>query len=99
MSPRRLQKVQEAAQSSGSVQRSPRGAAGSAPRALFETMLRDPALRDPRGYVLPADQARRTAAHLPHARVVVVPDAGHMPFWEAPQRFFPPVLAFLDDAA
>jgi proline iminopeptidase len=49
--------------------------------------------------VLPADQARRTAAHLPHARVVVVPDAGHMPFWEAPQRFFPPVLAFLDDAA
>jgi proline iminopeptidase len=46
--------------------------------------------------VLPADQARRTAAHLPHARLVVLPDAGHMPFWEAPHRFFPTVLAFLD---
>jgi proline iminopeptidase len=48
--------------------------------------------------VLPADQARRTAAHLPHARLVVLPDAGHMPFWEAPHRFFPTVGAFLDDA-
>lgn len=59
MYPRRVQKVQAAAQASGSAsaQRSPRGAAGSAPRALFDTVLRDPALRDPRGYVLAADQA------------------------------------------
>ena len=56
MYPRRLQKVQEAAQAAATAQRSPRGAAGSAPRALFDSVLRDPALRDPRGYVLPADQ-------------------------------------------
>ncbi|MGZ8470167.1 MAG: alpha/beta fold hydrolase [Gemmatirosa sp.] len=49
--------------------------------------------------VLPAAQARRTAAHLPHARLAVLADAGHMPFWEAPDRFFPLVAAFLHDAA
>jgi proline iminopeptidase len=48
--------------------------------------------------VLPAAQARRTVAHLPHARLAVLADAGHMPFWEAPDRFFPLVSAFLDDA-
>jgi hypothetical protein len=32
------------------------GARGTAPADLFETILRDPALRDPRGYILPADQ-------------------------------------------
>ena len=57
MYPRRLQRVQEAARGIGSAGRSPRGAAGSAPRALFQSVLRDPALRDPRGYILPADQA------------------------------------------
>lgn len=46
--------------------------------------------------VLPAAQARTTAAHLPHARLTVLADAGHMPFWEAPDRFFPLVQAFLD---
>ena len=49
--------------------------------------------------VLPADQARRTVELLPHARLVVLADAGHMPFWEAPDRFFPLVTHFLDDAA
>ena len=49
--------------------------------------------------VLPAHQARRTAELLPHSRLVVLPDAGHMPFWEAPDRFFPLVTHFLDDAA
>jgi hypothetical protein len=54
MSPRRLQKLQEAA-GTATTARGPRG--GGAPRALFDTVLRDPAARDPRGYVLPADQA------------------------------------------
>lgn len=49
--------------------------------------------------VLPAAQARRTVAHLPGSRLAVLADAGHMPFWEAPDRFFPLVAAFLDDAA
>lgn len=49
--------------------------------------------------VLPAAQARRTVAHLPGARLAVLADAGHMPFWEAPDRFFPLVASFLDDAA
>ena len=52
MYPRRLQKVQEAAGASAT-----RGPRGVAPRALFDGVLRDPALRDPRGYILPADQA------------------------------------------
>ncbi len=61
MYPRRLQKVQ-AAQGAGTrgstgATPGPRGAAGNAPRALFDSVLRDPALRDPRAYVLPADQA------------------------------------------
>ncbi len=48
--------------------------------------------------VLPAAQARRTVAHLARARLAVLADAGHMPFWEAPDRFFPLVTAFLDAA-
>jgi hypothetical protein len=53
--PRRVQKVQQAA--GGAVTGPAARRAGGAPRALFDTVLRDPALRDPRGYVLPADQA------------------------------------------
>ncbi|GLC26759.1 alpha/beta fold hydrolase [Roseisolibacter agri] len=49
--------------------------------------------------VLPAAQARRTVAQLPGSRLIVLADAGHMPFWEAPDRFFPLVASFLDDAA
>ncbi len=55
MYPRRVQKVQ-AAQGAGAVARGPRGIGGTS-RELFDSILRDPALRDPRGYVLPADQA------------------------------------------
>lgn len=47
--------------------------------------------------VLSAAQARRTAAHLPDARLHLLADAGHMPFWEAPDRFFPLVETFLSD--
>jgi proline iminopeptidase len=32
---------------------------------------------------------------LPRATVVLLPDAGHMPFWEAPRRFFSLVSDFL----
>ena len=32
---------------------------------------------------------------LPNARHVVVPSSGHMPFWEAPERFFSLVESFL----
>ncbi|MDF1505227.1 alpha/beta hydrolase [Roseisolibacter sp. H3M3-2] len=45
--------------------------------------------------LLPASQSGRTVAHLPGARLAVLADAGHMPFWEAPDRFFPLVDAFL----
>ncbi len=55
MYPRRLEKVQQALASSSSDM--PRQVAGEAPRALFDKVLRDPALRDPRGYVMSADQA------------------------------------------
>ena len=37
-------------------QRGGRGGRGSVPVALYTNMLRDPRLRDPRGFVLPADQ-------------------------------------------
>jgi proline iminopeptidase len=47
--------------------------------------------------VLPVEVARRTAALLPQARLTLIPDAGHMPFWEAPQTFFPAVDAFLNE--
>jgi pimeloyl-ACP methyl ester carboxylesterase len=32
---------------------------------------------------------------LPTARATVVPSSGHMPFWEAPQRFFALIESFL----
>jgi proline iminopeptidase len=33
---------------------------------------------------------------LSDARSIVIPSSGHMPFWEAPQRFFSSIDAFLD---
>ncbi len=56
MYPRRLQKVQDAQAARPSTGR-PQLAPGEAPRELFDSVLRDPALRDPRGYILRADQA------------------------------------------
>ena len=53
MYPRRLQKLQQALPA-GAPTRGPRA---EAPRELFDKVLRDPTLRDPRGYILPADQA------------------------------------------
>ena len=44
---------------------------------------------------LPLAEAEATAAFLPHARLVPIPEAGHNPFWEAPDAFFPVVDGFL----
>lgn len=38
---------------------------------------------------------RMQAQHLPHADVVVIPEAGHCPNWEQPQAFNQAVLQFL----
>ena len=37
---------------------------------------------------LPSSVALELTGLLPRARAVMIPDAGHMPFWEAPHRFF-----------
>ena len=45
--------------------------------------------------LLPSGAARELAATLPQARLVELRDSGHMPFWEAPERFFKLVESFL----
>ncbi len=47
------------------------------------------------GDALPPSVASEYAQLLPRARLSLIPDAGHMPFWEAPRRFFSEVDAFL----
>ncbi|MBY0490415.1 MAG: alpha/beta hydrolase [Gemmatimonadaceae bacterium] len=53
--------------------------------------------------VLPLSEAARTAAHLAAggatARVMPIADAGHNPFWEAPDAFFAAVQAFLTEGS
>jgi proline iminopeptidase len=44
---------------------------------------------------LPAAIALELSTLLPRARHVLLPAAGHMPFWEAPERFFSLVGSFL----
>ena len=44
---------------------------------------------------LPSAVALELSELLPRARRVLLPDAGHMPFWEAPERFFTLASAFL----
>ena len=44
---------------------------------------------------LPVETSQELISLLPHAQHVVIPDAGHMPFWEAPDVFFPLVERFL----
>ena len=44
---------------------------------------------------LPASVALELSELLPRARHTLLPDAGHMPFWEAPERFFQVVDDFL----
>jgi proline iminopeptidase len=45
--------------------------------------------------VLAAENSRQTVSLLSDARLELLADAGHMPFWEAPDRFFSLVEAFL----
>jgi proline iminopeptidase len=45
--------------------------------------------------VLSAEQSRKTVSLLTDARLEVLAGAGHMPFWESPDRFFPLVDDFL----
>ena len=44
---------------------------------------------------LPLANIGESSYILPHAHVVVVPSSGHMPFWEAPERFFTLIESFL----
>jgi proline iminopeptidase len=44
---------------------------------------------------LPSAVALELSALLPRARHILLPNAGHMPFWEAPDPFFHAVDAFL----
>ena len=45
--------------------------------------------------MLPLWAAETSAAHLPNARLAVLPDPAHMPFREAPEPFFAIVDTFL----
>ncbi len=45
--------------------------------------------------LIPVAQAERTAATITDARLHLIPDAGHMPFWEQPEQFFAAVEEFL----
>jgi len=45
--------------------------------------------------LIPVTQAQRTATIIPGARLCVIPEAGHMPFWEQPEAFFAAVEEFL----
>jgi proline iminopeptidase len=45
--------------------------------------------------LLPVSVARELVALVPKSKLGLIPDAGHMPFWESPHRFFEIVEAFL----
>ncbi len=46
--------------------------------------------------LLPSSVARELVALMPNARLALIPHAGHMPFWEAPETFFGLLETFLD---
>jgi pimeloyl-ACP methyl ester carboxylesterase len=46
--------------------------------------------------LVPASLAPAVTAAIPHARLLVVPGAGHVPMYEAPDAFARETLAFLD---
>jgi proline iminopeptidase len=48
---------------------------------------------------LPLSEAERTSRFLTQARLEPIADAGHNPFWEAPDAFFAAVQAFLTEGA
>jgi proline iminopeptidase len=45
--------------------------------------------------LLPVGVAREIVATLGNARLEIIPDAGHMPFWESPELFFTLIESFL----
>ena len=45
--------------------------------------------------LLPVSVAREIVATLKYARLEIIPDAGHMPFWESPELFFTLTESFL----
>ena len=45
--------------------------------------------------LLPVRVAREIVATLRNARLEIIPDAGHMPFWESPELFFTLIESFL----
>jgi len=47
------------------------------------------------GDLLPVRVAHELVAAIHKARLVLIPEAGHMPFWEAPEAFFAEVEQFL----
>jgi proline iminopeptidase len=49
--------------------------------------------------VLSLEVAAQTAAHLGRARLLPIAEAGHNPFWEAPDAFFTAVHAFLAEGS
>lgn len=51
------------------------------------------------GGLVPLESAERYATALPRATLLRIPSAGHMPWVEAPEEFFPAVVAFLDDTS
>jgi pimeloyl-ACP methyl ester carboxylesterase len=46
--------------------------------------------------LIPADIARETSELLSSASLALLPRCGHLPFWEAPDRFFDLAQSFLD---
>jgi 3-oxoadipate enol-lactonase len=45
--------------------------------------------------MLPASEAGKLASKIPDARVVILPDAGHLPQRERPEAFASAVAAFI----
>ena len=45
--------------------------------------------------LLPVSVARQIVTTLGNARLEIIPDAGHMPFWESPELFFTLIESFL----
>jgi len=46
--------------------------------------------------LIPASVARELVGLIARSRLELIPDAGHMPFWEAPEHFFSVVERFLN---
>lgn len=41
------------------------------------------------------EQAAQTVADIPNAQLILIDDAGHIPFFEKPDEFYPPLLDFI----